>query len=247
MKTNQSQSRIGSAILVLSLLFVIGIASRTSTQAQYPNDRSAQDLDRNNNNDRGRNWDRYGNYGGSSQLRETALNAGYNEGVQQARNDRDNRNRSDYHNQSTYQDATKDYNRRLGDRELYRRYFREAFDSAYNAEGYAQGSRVRDDRYGNRDRNDNGNQNRRGRNWDGYANYGGSFQLRQTALNAGYNEGIKQGHKDRNKRNADSYQDQSAYRKATKDYSARLGDRELYRRYYREAYENGYDAGIKGY
>lgn len=98
-----------------------------------------------------------------------------------------------------------------------------------------------------RGRNDNGNQNRRGRNWDQYGNYGGSFQLRQTALNAGYNEGIKQGRSDRNKRNSNSYQGQSAYQKATKDYSSRLGDRELYRRYYREAYENGYDAGVNGY
>jgi hypothetical protein len=34
--------------------------------------------------------------------------------------------------------------------------------------------------------------------------------------------------------------DRSAYRKVTKDYNARLGDRELYSRYYRESYENGY-------
>ena len=98
-----------------------------------------------------------------------------------------------------------------------------------------------------RHRNDNGNQPRRGRNWDGYGNYGGSFQLRQTALNAGYNEGIKQGHKDRNKRNGYGFQGQSAYQKATKDYSSRLGDRELYRRYFREAYENGYNDGVNGY
>ena len=32
---------------------------------------------------------------------------------------------------------------------------------------------------------------RRGRNWDRYGQYGGSFQLRQTALNAGYNNGIE--------------------------------------------------------
>src|SRR5204862_7925487 len=38
---------------------------------------------------------------------------------------------------------------------------------------------------------------RRGRNWDGYPNWGGSFDLRQTALNAGYNEGSKEGRNDR--------------------------------------------------
>jgi hypothetical protein len=146
---------------------------------------------------------------------------------------------------SIYQKATKDYSSRLGDREIYRRYFREAFASGFNAERYAQDSRDRDDRY--RDRNDNGKQNRRGRNWDRYDNFGGSFQLRQTGLNAGYNEGIKQGRKDRNKRYDNNYQSQSAYQKATKDYSSGLGDRELYKRYFREGYGTGYNDGVNGF
>ena len=104
----------------------------------------------------------------------------------------------------------------------------------------------RRDRNNDRNRDRTGDHNRRGRNWDAYGSYGGSFQLRQTALNAGYNEGIKQGRSDRNRRNQ-GYQNRSAYQRATKDYSARLGDRELYRRYYREAYENGYEAGANGY
>ena len=248
MKTNQSQSRVGGAILVFSLLLGIGIALSTTAQAQYPNDRNAQDRDRNENdqNRRGRNWDQYGNYGGSFQLRQTALNAGYNEGISAGNNDRQNGRQSDYRDSDVYQRATKDYSSRLGDRELYRRYFREAFESGYNSAGYDQVNRDRDDRYNNRDRNDNGRRNRRGRNWDGYGNFGGSAQLRQTALNAGYNEGMKQGQKDRNKRNGGGYQDQNAYRKATKDYSSRLGDRELYRRYFREAYQNGYRDGVNG-
>jgi hypothetical protein len=111
----------------------------------------------------------------------------------------------------------------------------------------AQQRRDRDNRdRDNRDRN-NGDRRRHGGNWDGYANYGGSFQLRQTALNAGYNDGNKQGRNDRNKRNRSNYQDNSSYRKATKDYNSRLGDRELYQRYYRDAYPNGYDDGIGGY
>src|SRR4030095_6722434 len=92
-----------------------------------------------------------------------------------------------------------------------------------------------------RDRDNNNNDRRgRGRNDDGYGNYGGSFQLRQTALNAGFNEGVKQGRKDRNSRNGNGYQRQDAYQQATKDYSSGLGDREVYRRYFREAYEHGY-------
>jgi hypothetical protein len=139
MKTNQSQSKIGGAILVFSLLFGIGIALGTTAQAQNPDDRYAQDRDRNDNGDRnrrGRNWDDYGNFGGSFQLRRTALNAGYNEGIKQGRDDRNRRNRSDYRDGGAYQKATKDYSSRLGDRELYRRYFRGAFENGYD-DGYS--------------------------------------------------------------------------------------------------------------
>jgi len=94
---------------------------------------------------------------------------------------------------------------------------------------------------------DKRNYDRRGRNRDGYGNFGGSFALRQTALNAGFNEGVKQGRSDRSKRNGKGYQDRSAYQKATKDYSSRLGDREVYQRYYREAYEHGYLDGYGGF
>ena len=219
---------IAGAILGLTVLIGIGISSSTTGHAQD------------------RNWDHYGNYGGSVELRQTALNAGFNEGVRQANNDRQNGRQSDYGNSDVYRRATQNYNSRLGDRELYRRYFREAFESGYNSNGDSWGNFGRDDRYRYPDRNNNGNQ-RRGRNWDGYGNYGGSAQLRQTALNAGFNEGFKQGRKDRNSRDRFGFQSQSVYQKATKDYSSRLGDREVYRRYFRQAYENGFADGLVSY
>src|SRR5258706_15194924 len=86
--------------------------------------------------------------------------------------------------------------------------------------------------------------NRRGRNWDNYGNYGGSFQLRQSALNAGYNEGMKDGTAARSRNRNINFTDQNAYRKATKDYSSRLGDRESFRRYFRETYETGFRCGL---
>lgn len=113
----------------------------------------------------------------------------------------------------------------------------------------------RDDGY-RQDRRDNNVQqdrdwrrgrNRRGRNGDGYGNYGGSYELRQTALNAGANEGNKAGRKDRSRGERYDYQDEGAYQKATKDYSSKLGDRETYRRYFREAFEHGYADGYQGY
>ena len=82
---------------------------------------------------------------------------------------------------------------------------------------------------------------------DGYGNYGGPFQLRQTALNAGANEGIKEGRKDRSRGERFDFTDESAFRSATKDYSSRLGDRYIYQRYFREAFESGYRDGYAGY
>ena len=82
---------------------------------------------------------------------------------------------------------------------------------------------------------------------DGYPNYGGSFDLRQTALNAGYNEGIKEGRKDRNNGERYEFRDEEDFRNANTDYSSRLGSRELYRQYFRQGFENGYSDGYRGY
>ena len=241
MKRDQSNNRIGSAFLAFSLLFGLVIMLNTSAHAQEQDDRYRRDRDSGNQNRRGRDWDRYENYGGSEELRRTALNAGYNEGVKEGRKDRGNGSRAKHRNLSSYQRATIDYNRSLGDRELYRRYFREAFEDGYNSESYARGNRER------RNRNDDGNRDRSDRNEDGYGNFGGSFHLRQTALNAGFNEGVKQGREDRRTRKDNDFRRHDAYQKATKDYSSGLGDREVFRRYFREAYENGYADGFAGY
>jgi len=242
----QWHDRIRASTMTLALLFGAGIVFSTGVQAQYQNDRYSQDR-------RDRNLDQYGNYGGTAELRQTALNAGYNEGVREASNVSQNARHANYQLSEVYRRATNGYSSRLGDRGLYRRYFREAFDNGYKTS--TQNNTGRDNRDAREDRrdrdrngdfNNNGNQSRRGRNWDGYKNYGGSSELRQTALNAGYNEGIKQGRSDRNNRNRADYRNQNNYRRATQDYSSKLGDRELYQRYYRDAFGNGYDDGIGG-
>ena len=142
--------------------------------------------------------------------------------------------------------------------------------SVATAQGYGYGQDRREDRRDRRDRRDDRRderrddrrderrderreerherrQARRGNGYDGYPNYGGSFQLRQTALNAGYNEGTKEGRKDRQKNDRYDYTDESTYQKGTKDYSSKLGDRSLYQRYLRMAFENGYNDGYDGY
>ncbi len=83
--------------------------------------------------------------------------------------------------------------------------------------------------------------------YDGYSNYGGSYQYRQTALNAGYNEGVKAGRRDRQSGRGYEFRDEGAYQSADKDYNSRYGDREIYRQYFREAFQNGYADGYRGY
>src|SRR4051812_22281428 len=152
-----------SEVAILSLLLIgIGVAASTSAAAQRRN-----------------RWDSYPNWGGSYQLRETALNAGYNEGSKQGRDDRSHnryRNPSEF---SAYQNGNHDYNSRYGDRDLYRRYYQAAFENGYNTEN-PNNSGNRNDRYGrddrdrNRDNNNNNNNNNRwGRDWGRYGQFGG--------------------------------------------------------------------------
>ena len=88
---------------------------------------------------------------------------------------------------------------------------------------------------------------RRGSTWGNYNGWGGSSQLRQTALNAGYNNGIQEGRRDRQRNERFNFTDESDYRKATEDYSSRLGNRALYQRFFRQGFENGYRDGWNGY
>ena len=223
-----------------------------------------------------RNWDGYPNWGGSYELRQTALNAGYNEGSKEGRSDRASGRTRNYQDFRAYNAGTKDYNSRYGDRELYRRYFQRAFASGYDTEvginrnypdtypnnqGSYPGNNYPNNQgnypgnnnnfpstnYPNNYPNYNPNRVRRGRNWDGYSRFGGGYQLRQTALNAGYNEGHRVGRNDRGRGRFSDYRMSNAYQNATKDFNSRLGDRELYRRYFREAFENGYADGYEGF
>ncbi len=92
-----------------------------------------------------------------------------------------------------------------------------------------------------------GTANNGARPGDGYGNYGGSFDLRQTALNAGANEGVKEGRRDRERGEQFNYADESTFQNANKDYSSRLGDRNIYQQYFRQAFVTGYTEGYRGY
>ena len=157
MNTRNLKNKIGGALLAFSILFGIGLASSTTAQAQYRNDdyyrRQQREYER-QQRQRQREWEReqrrqqrqaarsggyYGNdgygYGGGYELRQTALNAGYNEGIKEGRNDRQRGERFYYADEGDYRDASKDYNSRFGNRSLYQQYFRQAFVNGYT-DGY---------------------------------------------------------------------------------------------------------------
>jgi len=158
MKSNYIMSKIGAAFFAFAILFGIGIASSTTAQAQYQNNdqwrreraeqrrrqreiiRQQRRQSRNNDNDwnRGRrDADGYGNYGGSYELRQTALNTGFNDGLKAGREDRNRNERFNYNDEGDFQKATKGYSSRFGDRSLYQRYYREAFSHGYaDTQGY---------------------------------------------------------------------------------------------------------------
>ena len=132
----QLMTRLSGGLLGLFLLLGIGIAASSTAQAQY-RDRYPQDRDYRNdqwNRRRDRNWDR-GDRNGGFQLRQTALNAGYNEGIKAGRKDASRGERFEYRDEGAYRDASHDYSSRLGSRDLYRQYYRQGFANGYS-DGY---------------------------------------------------------------------------------------------------------------
>ena len=96
--------------------------------------------------------------------------------------------------------------------------------------------------YNNNGYYNNGYYNNGSRRWDGYGNQGGSYELRQTALNAGYNEGLKAGRDDRRH----GRYNPSRSINSMKDYNSRMGDRYTYQQYFLQAFRNGYADGYRG-
>ena len=152
MKTNVLTRRVIGVALGLTLLLGIGMTSSSTVQAQWQNPSWQRDQNRRQREwereqrrrqrqaQRNGRYDRDGRYDdnlgyGNGQLRQTALNAGYNEGIKEGRKDRNNRDRFDYRDEEDYRNANTDYSSRLGDRGLYQQYFRQGFVNGYT-DGY---------------------------------------------------------------------------------------------------------------
>ena len=195
----------------------------------------------------GSGYPRGGGYGRN--LERRAYDNGFHEGIEEGQNDaRRNRDFSPQRH-SEYRDADQGYHRDYGDRDYYRRSYRQGFEAGYR-ESYNRNARYgRDDRNGGYGRDErNGGYGRDERvppvviapgypSNRGYGSYGAIAQQN------GYRDGVEAGRDDgRDRRPFDPVR-AKRYREGDHDYNDRYGSRDEYKRDYRSAFEQGYREG----
>ena len=172
-------------------------------------------------------------------LDRRAYDNGFREGAEEGQNDaRHNRGFSPQRHDE-YRDADDGYRRGDGDREYYRRSYRQGFEAGYR-ESYSRNTR--DDR-----------------DWrdersvvppvviaPGYPPNGGYGSYRSIAADNGYRDGVDAGRNDaRNRERFDPVR-AKRYREGDHDYNDRYGSRDEYKREYRSSFERGYRDGYEG-
>lgn len=195
------------AILVTIGLSTISTACAAQARYGYPAQRDSRDVER------------------------LAYDNGFRDGQQ--RGERDARDRRDFRvdRDSDYRNADSGY-RGYGDRNGYRRFFRDGYQAGY-AEGYNRVARY--DRSGG------------GRIYppvtapDGYPNTRGVYG--SGAAQTGYRDGLEAGLRDARDREINDFRRPKRYREGDHDYDSRYGQREEYKREYRAAFEQGYREG----
>lgn len=175
---------------------------------------------------------RYGGYGYGRDVGRVAYDNGYREGVEEGRNDVRRGRSFDYDRHDEYRDADKGYNRNYGNRDEYRRVYRQGFVAGYN-EAY-RGSAGYGSRYPN------------------YPNYPGPVAgyppagvYNSPAAQNGYRDGLEAGRDDAHDRNQYDPVRSRRYREGDHDYNDRYGSRDEYKREYRAAFERGYAEGYR--
>jgi hypothetical protein len=170
----------------------------------------------------------YRDPGGYRGADERSYARGYDAGRRRGEIDARRSRSADYSRYGEYRDADDGY-RAYGDRNAYRRLFRQGFVA-----GYSDGYR----RYA------------RSRGGYGYGYPSSTYPSQRYASPAtqnGYRDGIAQGRDDA--RDGDRYDPIRArrYRSGDHDYSDRYGPREEYKREYRAAFQQGYEQGYREY
>ena len=174
---------------------------------------------------------------------QVAYDRGYREGFQRGEDDARSGRAFAYERDRDYQRADSGYDRRYGNRDTYRRVFRDAYVVGYR-EGY---NRYGGGRYGA------GRSVPRGRG--GYGGYGsgypngrgtyGRYGYADPAFDNGFADGYERGLDDA--RDGDRYDplDHGRYRSADHGYNGRYGSKERYKNVYRDGFKTGYDQGYR--
>jgi len=162
----------------------------------------------------------------SRQFDRLAYDNGYREGLARGREDaRSGRARS-YERDGEYRDADRGYRREYGDRNDYRRTFRQGFQAGY-IEAFDQFAAT----------------------FPGTGPYprGARPRVYQSpAAQIGYRDGFDAGRKDARNRDRFNPERSSRYRSADHEYDRRYGPKDDYKREYRAAFARGYQDGFTG-
>jgi hypothetical protein len=173
------------------------------------------------------------NGGYSRELERRAYDNGFREGAEEGQNDARRGRDFSYQRHDEYRDADQGYRRGDGDFDLYRRSYRQGFQTGYN-EAF------------NRFTAGNGRYPRG--TYPTYPTYPAypsnrGYTSGSPAAQNGYRDGVETGRDDARNRGRFDPVRARRYREGDHDYNGRYGSRDDYKREYRAAFEQGYREG----
>jgi hypothetical protein len=187
---------------------------------------------------------RNGGYYGRD-IQRVAYDNGYRDGQRAGERDGRSGRPFSYNRHDDWRSADDGYRREFGNFDVYRRSYRNGFESAYS-DSY--------NRYGNYGRSPRNYPN--GGSYPTYPTYptypsgaGGGAVPRGSYSPAGqngYRDGLEAGRDDSRSRHAFDPQRAKRYREGDHDYDNRYGSRDEYKREYRAAFQQGYRDGYGG-
>jgi hypothetical protein len=162
-----------------------------------------------------------------------AYDNGFREGVEEGQNDARHDRDFSYQRHNEYRDADQGYHRNDGDREFYRRNYRQGFQAGYT-EAF--------------NRNARNGRDQRGVMYPPAATYPapsnrGYESIGAIAAQNGYRDGREAGRNDARDRERFDPVRAKRYREGDHDFDRRYGSRDDYKRDYRAAFEQGYREG----
>lgn len=179
----------------------------------------------------------YGQQRGSSRdFERRAYQNGFEDGMRSGQRDARDRRDFSYGRDGEYRSADRGYSRAWGDRDDYRRTFRQGYEAGYT-EGFNRVARA----FGGGPRG----------TYPAYPNQYpaaprvGNGVYRSPAHEVGYRDGYEAGRNDVRDRERFDPLRSKRYRSGDREYDNRYGSREDYKREYRAAFQQGYDQGYR--